>query len=131
MRPSSAGYVGFLLFLAGYAAYKYSVAAPPQWSPAYATSVAALVALTGIAPFIASLLAGTAAPGGFAARLVVGAVVGSAVCVAGYAVFFYLFIAPNAPNADVLDVARRGVGWGALQGVLGALAASRSAPGEN
>ncbi len=123
MRTSMLGVIGYVAFLAAYAAFKYSAAAPPVFVPAYAQNVAILVALTGVAPFLACLAFARAVPGALPVKLLASAVAGIVLCVAAYALFFKLFIEGAAPGADIVDVARRGIGWGAAQGLLAALAA--------
>lgn len=125
MRLSTIGLIGYVLFLGVYVFVKYSAAAPPQFSAAYAQNVAILVAMTGVAPFLLCLGAARLIPGGTPVRLSALAIVGVVLGVAAYALFFVIFIQGAAPGADIVDVARRGVGWGALQGILAALAATR------
>ena len=126
MRISTIGLLGFMLFLVVYTYVKYAAAAPPQFVADYAKSVAILVALTGIGPLIVSFLAARLAPFGLALRLVVSAIVGIVACVGAYALYFKLFIAGAAPGVEVFDVAKRGVGWGALIGAIAALAATNN-----
>ena len=117
------GFLAYLIFLAGYAIYKYSVAAPPEFSAGYFQSVLTLVLMTGVAPFVVtySLLKMLGLKG--LAMTATGLVVGLTACVFGYAAFWYFFIAPAGSAPAVYDVAIRGVGWGLLQGGLAALAA--------
>jgi hypothetical protein len=121
MNVSKVGLLGFVVFLGVYAYVKYTAAAPPVFVPGYAANVAILVALTGIAPFLASIgvakFAGSALP----MRIVVTTIAGVILCVGAYALFFKIFIEGAAPGANIIDVARRGVGWGAIQGALAAL----------
>jgi hypothetical protein len=122
MRIPTLALIAYVVFLGVYAYIKYTAAAPPIYVPAYAANVAILVAMTGVAPFALCLLVARAAPLGLPARVVITAAAGVAFCVAAYALFFKLFIEGAAPGADIVDVARRGIGWGALQGALAALA---------
>lgn len=128
MRVSFVGLAGFAVFFFIYSYVKYSAAAPPKFDFGYAVNVATLVAMTGLAPFFLSLAAARAIPGAMPTRILASAVVGVALCVAAYALFFKLFIEGAVPRADLLDVSRRGIGWGALEGVLASLAASRGRP---
>lgn len=122
MKLSAFGWLGFVLFLAVYFYVKYAAAAPPQFDPGYARSVGILIGLTAFPPFLICLAAGRAFGANPAARLVALALLGSAICVGGYVVFFQMFIAGAAPGAQLIDVAKRGIGWGALQGALAFLA---------
>lgn len=126
MRLSTVGLIGYVIFLGVYAFVKYSAAAPPLFSAAYAQNVAILVAMTGVAPFALCLVAARAIPGGTPVRLTAAAILGVVLCVAAYALFFVIFIQGAAPGANIADVAKRGVGWGALQGLLAALATTKA-----
>jgi hypothetical protein len=121
MRLSVIGLAGFFAFLGVYAFIKYTAAAPPVFVPEYARSVAILVMLTGVAPFLASLGVARITGGALPVRLIVGAAAGAALCVAGYALFFKLVVEGAAPGANIVDIARRGLGWGAIEGVLAML----------
>ena len=126
MRISTIGLLGFMLFLVVYTYVKYAAAAPPQFVADYAKSVASLVAMTGVAPFLLSLGVARAVPNGFAMKLASSTIAGVVFCVGAYAVFFKIFIEGAAPGADIVDVARRGVGWGAIEGALAGLTAGAS-----
>ncbi len=115
--------IGYVLFLGFYAWWKYQAAAPDEFSVGYAQSVAILVGLTGVAPFLLTLLLLKAAPLRRFAASIAGVVLGVAFCVAGYALFWQLFISPYG-GPEMVEVALRGVGWGALQGGLAAIAAN-------
>lgn len=121
MRTSTIGLLGFLLFLVVYAYVKYAAAAPPQFVAGYAKSVAILVAMTGVAPFLLSLGVARAVPNGLAVKLISSTIAGVVFCVGAYALFFKIFIEGAAPGADIIDVARRGIGWGAIEGALAGL----------
>ena len=116
--------IAYLLFLAGYSWYKYAVAAPAEFSPGYAQSVVILVLMTGVAPFLIAFgglkVSGLRRFPAVAGGLVLGLVA----CVAGYAGYWWLFLAPNGGAPAVYDVAARGVGWGLLQGGIAAIAAN-------
>lgn len=127
MTQSRLGWIGYLVFLAGYAAYKYLVAAPPSFSPAYAQSVAILVMLTGVAPFLATFLILKVARLGHVPQMVTSLLLGLALCVAGYALFWFLFLSSLAQGPQLVEVAPRGIGWGLAQGALAGFAASRPA----
>lgn len=127
MTQSRLGWIGYLVFLAGYAAYKYLVAAPPAFSPAYAQSVATLVVLTGIAPFFGAYLILKIARLGHVPQMATGLLLGLALCVAGYALFWLLFLSSLVDGPQLVEVATRGVGWGLAQGALAGFAASRPA----
>jgi hypothetical protein len=116
------GFGGYVAFLALYAVVKYSAAAPPVFVPAYAQNVAILVALTGVAPFLLCLAFARALPASAPVKIVATAVAGVVLCVAAYALFFKLFIEGAAPGASIVDVAKRGIGWGAIEGLLAGLA---------
>ena len=109
------------MFLAGYAAYKYVVAAPPEFSAAYAQSVAILVLLTGVMPFILAMVSLRVINPGHMARLIIGLLVGLVACVGGYALFWTLFLASIDRGPPVDAVAIRGVGWGLAQGAIAVL----------
>ena len=123
MRLGALAMLGYLVFLVGYAAYKYSVAAPPEFSQAYLISVVILVALTGVAPFLLTFGALKAIRAKGLVNSAAGLVLGLAFCVAGYAAFWALVISPSGAPVALTAVALRGVGWGLLQGGLAALAA--------
>lgn len=125
MRISFVGLAGFVAFLFVYSYVKYSAAAPPGFDFEYAGNVAVLVAMTGVAPFLFCLPAARAVPGALPMRILTSVVAGVALCVAAYALFFKLFIEEAAPGADIVDVSRRGIGWGAVEGALAALATGR------
>lgn len=126
MRSSSFGLIGAVLFLGVYAFVKYAAAAPPQFNAGYATNVGILVAMTGLAPYLLSLGVAKAVPGGRAPRLAASTLAGVVFCVGAYALFFKMYIEGAAPGADIVDVARRGVGWGAVEGALAGLTAGAS-----
>jgi len=123
MRSGKLALIGYVIFLAAYAVYKYGAAAPPTFSPAYAQSVAILVAMTGIAPFLISLSVLTSLRLKGVANAAAGLAFGLALCVAGYAAFWAMIIAPTGAPVALSTVALRGVGWGLMQGGLAALAA--------
>lgn len=125
IRTSSIGIAGGVLFLGVYSAVKYAAAAPPVFSSDYVKSVATLVLLTGIAPMLVAWFAVRMTPLGLIGRLIAGAIVGIASCVGAYALYFQLYVAGAAPGVEIIDVAKRGVGWGALIGAIAALAASK------
>lgn len=125
MRPRALALVFYAFFLVAYAVYKYSVAAPPAFSPAYAQSVAILVAMTGVAPFLLALAALKALRLEGVVGLVAGLVFGLVFCVAGYAAFWALTISASGAPVPMTAVAVRGVGWGLLQGGIAAFAARR------
>lgn len=119
-------FAAYLVFLACYAGYAYLSAAPVEATPAYVQSIAVLVLLTGVAPFLATLgvLKFSGARGGPVA-FTVGLVLGLVVCVAGYAVYWQFVLAPQGGAPAVYHVIQRGIVWGLLQGALAALAARR------
>jgi len=123
MRPRALALIGYVVFLAVYAAYKYQAAAPPAFSPAYAQSVTILVVMTGVAPFAFTLAALKALRLKGAANAAAGLALGLVFCVAGYAAFWAVVIAPSGAPVAISAVALRGVGWGLLQGALAALVA--------
>ncbi|MEK7265020.1 MAG: hypothetical protein AAB227_02875, partial [Pseudomonadota bacterium] len=90
-----------------------------------AQSVAMLVALTGVAPFLLSLGALKALRLKGVAGAAAGLLLGLVLCVAGYAAFWAVIIAPSGAPVAMTAVAVRGVGWGLLQGGLAAIAAGR------
>ncbi len=120
---SGIAWFGYLLFLGLYAWWKYQAAAPDDFSVGYARTVAILVGLTGVAPFLLAFLLLKAAPLKRFAASIAGVALGIVFCVGGYALFWKLFIAPYG-GPEMLEVALRGVGWGALQGGLAAIAAN-------
>ena len=117
-------WAGYLLFLVGYSAYKYSVAAPPEFSALYAQSVAILVGLTGIAPFFLTFAVFKPLPIKRFAASGAGLLLGLLFCVAGYAAFWAVVINPSGYGVPLMEVATRGIGWGLLQGGLAAIAAN-------
>lgn len=119
------GWFAYAAFLAGYALYKYAAAAPPEFSADYAKSVAVLVILTGIAPFIFSIIALKISHISGPPLFVAGAIIGAALCFLGYAAFWGVFLAGAEGGPPLLDVAVRGIGWGALQGAIASLIAAR------
>jgi hypothetical protein len=124
MRLGTLGLIGYVLFLAGYSVYKYSVAAPPEFSTQYAISVAILVAMTGVAPFLVALglVKGLSAKG-FAGSAI-GLITGLVACVGAYAAFWALFIQPTDAEIAMTAIATRGIGWGLLQGGLASIIAN-------
>ena len=116
-------WIGYLLFLGFYTWWKYQAAAPDDFSVGYARSVAILVGLTGVAPFLLAFVLLKAAPLKRLAASIIGVIFGVVFCVAGYALFWKLFIAPYG-GPEMMEVALRGIGWGALQGGLAAIAAN-------
>ena len=52
MSIAKLGLIGYVIFLAVYSVYKYNADVPSEFSLAYVQSVAILVAMTGIAPFL-------------------------------------------------------------------------------
>lgn len=125
MTRGRLGLIAYVIFLVAYSWYKYSVAAPQEFSAGYAQSVVILVLMTGVAPFVIALAALKVSNAKRFAAGVVGIVVGLVACVVGYAAFWWLFIAPAGAAPAAYDVAARGVGWGVMQGALAALAAGR------
>lgn len=116
------GWLGFVVFLVAYSWWKYTAAAPDAFSSTYAQSVLILVALTGVAPFLLTyLILRMTGMRGLKSGLF-GVVLATALCVGGYALFWYMFIASSGA-VPVISVALRGLGWGALQGGLASLAA--------
>ncbi len=116
--------VAYVIFLAGYSWYKYSVAAPPEFSAGYAQSVAILVLMTGVAPFLIAYGVLKAVRLKRLSASLTGLIVGMLACVAGYAAFWWFFIVPGGAAPAVYDVAIRGVGWGLLQGGIASMAAN-------
>ena len=116
-------WVGFFIFVVGYAWWKYQAAAPDEFSMGYARSVAILVALTGVAPFLIAFIILRSAPLKRIAASITGVLLGVVLCVGGYALFWKLFISPYG-GPEMIDVATRGIGWGALQSALAAIAAN-------
>jgi hypothetical protein len=96
-------------FLAYYTATKFS-AGGAAYSHAYALQVAIIVALTAIVPFYASSYASSriarAVP-----RLKLWALLllPASLAMAGYAAFFFTFIAPNFPDIAAIQVISRGL----------------------
>ena len=123
MRLGALAMIGYVVFLAGYSIYKYSVAAPAEFSQAYAISVAILITLTGVAPFMLTFGALKSLHAKGFANSALGLVLGLVFCVAGYAAFWYVSIAPSGADVAMTAVAMRGIGWGLLQGGLAAVAA--------
>lgn len=119
-----AAFIGYFLFLIGYAAYKYSVAAPPEFSSEYVQSVAILVLMTGVAPFLLAYLLLKMIKLRRLAASITGLLLGLVFCVIGYGAFWWFFIAPGGAAPALYEVAVRGVGWGLLQGGLAAVAAN-------
>ncbi len=124
MTLSRVALMGYGVFLAFYTWYKYSVAAPPEFSVGYVQSVIILVLMTGVTPFVVAYALLKAVKLKRLPASIVGLAVGLIFCVAGYAAFWWFFIAPNGSAPAVYDVAVRGVGWGLLQGGLAAIAAN-------
>lgn len=121
MRPIA--WIGYAVFLAFYAWWKYTSAAPAEFSTVYAQSTAVLVFLTGVVPFLLTwgvLKRGT--PSGPLAALA-GVALGALFCVAGYALYWMIFIAGNLGAPAIYTVAARGIGWGIAQGALASIAA--------
>lgn len=116
-------WIAFFIFLVFYAWWKYQAAAPAEFSVGYARSVAILVGLTGVAPFLLTFLVVKAAPLKRFAASISGVLLGIVCGVAGYALFWKLYISPYG-GPEMMDVALRGVGWGALQGAMAAIAAN-------
>lgn len=121
------GLIGYPIFFVFYAWYKYSVAAPATFSSAYAQSVVILVLLTAVPPFLVSYLALRATGLRGFTGVLFAAAVGLVLCVAGYAAYWWFFLAPIGGAPAVYDVAPRGVGWGLAQGALAGLANWKSA----
>jgi hypothetical protein len=92
-------------FLAYYTATKFS-AGGAAYSHAYALQVAIIVALTAIVPFYASSRIARAVP-----RLKLWALLllPASLAMAGYAAFFFTFIAPNFPDIAAIQVISRGL----------------------
>ncbi len=124
MSVNRLGYVAYVVLLIGYAIYKYSVAAPPVFSQGYAQSVAILVFITAVAPFLIAVTSLKSIRLGLVMHIAAGLLLGLAACVGGYALFWKLFISGTGAEAPaVAEVALRGVGWGLAQGALAAAAA--------
>ena len=124
MKIGRLALIGYAIFLVGYSWWKYSVAAPAEFSAAYAQSVAVLVLMTGVVPFLLTFGAIKAAGVRGVAGGALGLIFGAIFCVGAYAAFWALFIAPSAADVAVTEVALRGVGWGLLQGGLASIAAN-------
>ena len=124
MTISKVGLIGYVIFLAVYSVYKYSVAAPAEFSLVYAQSVAILVAMTGVAPFLLAYIGLKTIGVRGVEGSVWGLLIGLVACVGGYAAFWWFFIAPEGAAPAVYDVALRGVGWGLLQGGLASVTAN-------
>lgn len=110
----------YLVFLAGFAAFKYLAAAPPEFSSGYAISVAILVILTGVLPYaLAVLFASRAGTRGGA--WITATLVATIACCAAYAGYWAVFIAPSGADVPMLAVALRGLYAGSLEALLAAL----------
>lgn len=107
----------YAVFLLVFGAYKYFAAAPAEFSMAYAVSVAILVVLTGVVPFVAALFLASRASEG-AVALLIAVFVGLVTCCAGYAAYWALFIQPSGADVPVIAVALRGVYAGPIEGLL-------------
>ena len=105
MRFLKSPFLLFGLFLIYYIYDKYMGAAPETFSLAYAKTVAIIVLLTAIIPFIISyfLLKIVKGSGGYILALLV-----PTICSAlGYAAFFYKFIAPFTSEVALMQVVPR------------------------
>lgn len=95
----------FLVFLGVYSWQKYTAAAPETFSIGYAINVAILVTLTAILPYVITRfeIAMTKGP----VRYILALTSPLILCGAGFATFFFLFIAPSFPQADIMTVLPR------------------------
>jgi len=105
MRFLKSPIVLFGLFLIYYIYDKYMGAAPETFNLAYAQTIAIIVLLTAVIPFIISsfLVKIVKGAGGYILALLL-----PTVCSAlGYAAFFYKFIAPFSSEVELMQVVPR------------------------
>jgi hypothetical protein len=95
----------FGLFLVYYIYDKYMGAAPEAFNIAYAKTVAIIVLLTAILPFIISYFSIKAVKG--AGSYILALLLPTICSALGYAVFFYQFIAPFTSEVELMQVVPR------------------------
>ena len=108
--------IGFALFLLVYSYFKYTAVPSQMGDPMYIATTALVVILTAVIPFfMARYLANKAsAPKNY----ILAAVVPLALSALGLAIYFYVFIAPNAPGMAVTQVLPRAIVPGLVMSAL-------------
>lgn len=120
MMTRTTATIAFLVFLAGFSAFKYLSAAPPAFDPNYAVSVAILVVLTGVAPWAIAIGIGKQFDGTLA-RWVAALITAVVACCSGYGLYWAMVIGPNFPEVPMIAVALRGLISGPIEGLLAGL----------
>jgi hypothetical protein len=95
----------FGLFLVYYIYDKYMGQPPPSFNIEYGLTVALIVLLTAVIPFFNTWIFLRHTQGRL--RFLLAAIVPILVSAIGYALFFYVFIAPSAPGVTVMQVVPR------------------------
>jgi hypothetical protein len=106
----------YLIFLAVYSWQKYRAAAPASFNQGYAINVAILVTLTAIVPYVVARLAMSMTSG--AGRLASAVLVPTFMAAGGFATFFFVFIAPNFPQVELMTVLPRSLTPGGVIAVI-------------
>ena len=106
----------FTLFLLVYSYFKYTAVPSQMGEPMYMATTALLVIVTAVIPFfVARYLADRAtAPNSH----VFAAVVPLTLSALGLAIYFYVFIAPNAPGMAVTQVLPRSIAPGLVMSAI-------------
>jgi hypothetical protein len=107
-------YVGFIIFLVIYGYLKYTAVPDLMGQPQYILTTGIVVVLTAIAPFFAAYF--MARNVSSSARYLIAGLVPLLLSALGLAIYFYLFIAPNAPSMSVMQVLPRAIVPGLVMG---------------
>lgn len=107
----------FVLFLAFYTFQKYTAVPQNGFNSGYAISVAIIVALTALMPYIITRIKMRFTSG--ALRVVTVLIAPVVVSAIGFALYFYGYIAPNFPGVSIAAVLPRSIFPGVvISGIL-------------
>lgn len=109
-------YLGFIVFLVSYSYVKYTAVPQLMGQTQYMITTAVLVVLTAVIPFYISYLA--VRNNRSNTRYTIALVLPLVLSAIGLAVYFFLFIAPNAPDMSVVQVLPRAVVPGLVMSAL-------------
>ena len=109
-------HIGFILFLLIYSYMKYTAMPNLMGSMQYLLTTVLVVLLTAIIPYIVSFI--LTRKGSSLKQYMTAAFLPLLLCTTGLAVYFYLFIAPNAPGMVVTQVLPRAIVPGLVMGAI-------------
>ena len=100
-------HVGFILFLVVYSYFKYTAMPSMMGQPQYILTTGLVILMTAVIPFFTTyFLASQSKP---PARYLLAAFMPLILSTLGLAIYFYLYIAPNAPGIPVTQVLPRAI----------------------